>query len=133
MIRRSLLVLLVAAVPAFAVAADTMTFETYADAKGEFRWRLLDKDGKNVANSGQGYAKKADCTAMVGKFKDDISKYDFETYADNAKATRFRIKAKNGQVVGSSTGSYEKETDAKAAIAAIQKGCKTATVKEVEK
>lgn len=134
MLRRSFLAALVLPVVALtAIAADTMTFELYADAKGEFRWRLLDKDGTNVANSGQGYAKKADCAKMVENFKEDISKYSFETYADNAKKSRFRMKAKNGNVVGSSTGAYDSDADAKKAIDAIQKGTKTATVKEVEK
>jgi uncharacterized protein YegP (UPF0339 family) len=138
MFRRSILafgftLLPVLAIMASAVTlADTMTFEIYADAKGEYRWRLLDKDGKNVANSGQGYGKKADCKAMVSNFKDDISKYAFETYKDNSMQTRFRLKAKNGNVVGASTSGFEKEDDAKKVIEAIQKGTKTAEIKEIE-
>ena len=118
---------------AFAAAADKMTFEVFTDAKDEFRWRLLDGDGKNVANSGQGYSKKADCTKMVENFKDDISKYTFEVYEDNKKEQRFRLKAKNGNVVGASTGSYKNKGDAEKVIAAIESGAKDATVKEVEK
>ena len=45
-------------------AAKNMTFETYPDAKSEYRWRLKDADGNIVATSGQGYSKKADCTDM---------------------------------------------------------------------
>jgi uncharacterized protein YegP (UPF0339 family) len=118
---------------AFAAAAEKMTFEVYADAKDEYRWRLLDGDGKNVANSGQGYSKKADCTKMVENFKSDISKYTFEVYEDNKKEQRFRLKARNGNVVGSSTGSYKTKAEAEKAIAAIKSGAKDATVKEIEK
>ena len=121
-------------VTAFAAAADKkMTFEVYTDAKDEFRWRLLDGDGKNVANSGQGYDKKASCTKMVDNFKADISKYKFETYEDAKKETRFKLMAKNGNQVGASTGSYKTKSDAEAAIKAIEKGAKDADVKEVEK
>lgn len=115
----------------FAAAADKkMGFEIYPDAKGEFRWRLLDGDGTNVANSGQGYGKKADCKKMVENFKDDISKYTFEVYEDNKKESRFRLKAKNGNTVGASTGSYKTKADAEKAVEAIQKGAKDATITE---
>lgn len=133
--RRSLFAALLALplAAALASAADKMTFELYADAKDEFRWRLLDTDGKNVANSGQGYGKKADCKKMVENFKADISKYNFEVYEDNKKESRFRMKAKNGNVVGASTGSYKTKADAETAIKAIEKGVKDAAVKEIEK
>lgn len=132
--RRSLLALAVALIgSSFAAAADKkMAFEIYADAKGEHRWRLLDGEGTNVANSGQGYGKKADCKSMVENFKDDISKYTFEVYEDNKKESRFRLKAKNGNTVGSSTGSYKTKAEAETAVEAIKKGTKTASVKEVE-
>ena len=133
--RRSVLAA-VLAIPfaAFVVAADKkMTFEVFTDAKDEFRWRLLDADGKNVANSGQGYDKKASCSKMVDNFKADISKYKFETYEDNKKETRFRLMAKNGNQVGASTGSFKTKADAETAIKAIEKGVKDADVKEVAK
>src|SRR5262245_45981325 len=110
-ISRALLALtLFAALAGIAVAADKkMTFEIYPDAKSEYRWRLKDGDGKNVATSGQGYSKKSDCTSMVDKFKADISKYKFEVYEDNAKKFRFKMMASNGNEVGASNGSYEKK------------------------
>jgi uncharacterized protein YegP (UPF0339 family) len=133
--RRSLFAALLALplATALASAADKMTFELFADAKDEYRWRLLDGDGKNVANAGQGYGKKADCKKMVENFKEDISKYSFEVYEDNKKESRFRMKAKNGNVVGSSTGSYKTKADAEKAIDAIKAGLKDAAVKELEK
>ncbi|QEL18413.1 YegP family protein [Limnoglobus roseus] len=120
------------AVPVASAADKKMAFEIYPDAKGEFRWRLLDGEGTNVANSGQGYVKKADCKKMVENFKDDISKYTIEVYEDTKKESRFRLKAKNGQNVGSSTGSYKAKADADKVVAAIQKGAKDATVTEKE-
>jgi uncharacterized protein YegP (UPF0339 family) len=109
-----------------AAAAKNMSFETYPDAKSEYRWRLKDTDGNIVATSGQGYAKKADCTDMVDKFKADISKYKFEVYEDDAKKFRFRMKASNGNVVGSSSKSYDKKSDAEKVVEAIKKDVKNA-------
>ncbi len=117
-----------------APAADKkMSFEVYQDAKDEFRWRLKDGEGAIVATSGQGYGKKADCTKMVGNFQEDISKYTFDVYEDNKKEQRFRLKAKNGNVVGASNGSFKTKAEADAAIKEIQKGAKDAKVVEVEK
>ncbi|QEH35323.1 hypothetical protein OJF2_38740 [Aquisphaera giovannonii] len=36
-------------------------FTVYKDAKGEYRWRLLAKNSKIVADSGEGYKTKASC------------------------------------------------------------------------
>ena len=42
------------------------TFEIYRDHEKQFRWRAKYRDGKIVADSGQGYSRKADCRrAMV--------------------------------------------------------------------
>jgi uncharacterized protein YegP (UPF0339 family) len=129
MMTRRFLLGLVAAICAgnMAIAADKkMTFEIYPDAKMEYRWRLRDADDKIVATSGQGYKAKADCTKMVDNFKADISKYTFEVYEDNSKKSRFRMKASNGNVVGSSSSGYEKKADAEKVIDAIKKGAKDA-------
>lgn len=133
--RRVWLAVVVAlSVAGISTAADKkMSFEVYQDAKDEFRWRLKDGEGSIVATSGQGYGKKADCTKMVGNFQEDISKYTFEVYEDNKKDQRFRLKAKNGNVVGSSNGSYKTKAEAETAIKAIQKGAKDAKVVELEK
>jgi uncharacterized protein YegP (UPF0339 family) len=109
-------------------AAKNMTFEIYPDAKSEYRWRLKDADGNIVATSGQGYSKKADCTDMVDKFKADISKYKFDVYEDDGKTKkfRFRIKASNGNVVGSSSKAYDTKADAEKVVDAIKKDVKNA-------
>ncbi len=36
-------------------------FEIFRDGDGEFRWRLRAKNGKIVADSGEGYKKRKDC------------------------------------------------------------------------
>jgi len=133
--RRAWLAIVVAlSVASVAPAADKkMSFEIYQDAKDEFRWRLKDGEGSIVATSGQGYGKKADCTKMVGNFQEDISKYTFEVYEDNKKDHRFRLQAKNGNVVGSSNGSFKTKAEAETAIKEIQKGTKEAKVVELEK
>jgi uncharacterized protein YegP (UPF0339 family) len=110
-----------------------MAFEIYSDKAEEFRWRLKDTEGTIVATSGQGYKAKADCTKMVDNFKADISKYEFELYEDNKKETRFRLKAKNGNVVGASNSGYKMKADAEKVVDAIKKNVKDATVTDETK
>ena len=40
-------------------------FEVYADAKGEYRWRLKASNGQTIATGGEGYASKANAKAGI--------------------------------------------------------------------
>jgi uncharacterized protein YegP (UPF0339 family) len=124
------------AVAGLARAADKpMTFEIYADKASEFRWRLKDGDDKILATSGQGYSKKADCKDMVDKFVKDISAYNLEVYESESKKGDFRwhIKAKNGQIVGASSGAFKTKADAEKATEEVKKGAKDAKVDDKTK
>ncbi|MFV0153706.1 YegP family protein [Empedobacter falsenii] len=55
----------------------------------------------------------------------------FEIYQDKAGEYRFRLKAKNGQIIGTSQ-SYETESGAKNGIASVKTNALDAEVKEVE-
>jgi len=39
--------------------------EIYRDKKSEWRWRLKAMNGKIIANAGEGYKNKKDCTTMI--------------------------------------------------------------------
>jgi uncharacterized protein len=38
-----------------------MKFEVYQDKRGEWRWRLRVRNGKVIADSGEGYKRRASC------------------------------------------------------------------------
>lgn len=46
-----------------------MQYVLYKDANGEWRWRLVAANGKNIASSGEGYANKADCLHAIDLVK----------------------------------------------------------------
>jgi len=50
-----------------------LTFEKYLDKVKEWRWRLKAKNGKIIADSGEGYKNLADCDAMIDKIKKHAS------------------------------------------------------------
>jgi uncharacterized protein YegP (UPF0339 family) len=49
-----------------------MKFATYTDKAGQHRWRAVAKNGKTVADSGEGYASKGNATKALQKFISDV-------------------------------------------------------------
>lgn len=41
------------------------TFYTYEDRRGEFRWYLKDRNGRKIADSGEGYTTEYGCERAV--------------------------------------------------------------------
>ena len=58
--------------------ARTARFEIHKDKKGEYRWRLFAKNGRIVADSGEGYVTKAACA----KAKNRLWAVVFDTEGD---------------------------------------------------
>ena len=44
-----------------------MTFEIYRDKKGEWRWRLVARNRRIVADSGESYKRKGKAVNMIRK------------------------------------------------------------------
>ena len=49
-----------------------MKFATYTDKSSQHRWRAVAKNGKTVADSGEGYASKGNATKALQKFISDV-------------------------------------------------------------
>ena len=107
-----------------------MSFEVYKDKAGETRFRLKASNGETILSS-EGYSAKASAMNGIESVKEN-SKMDerFESYTDKAGKYRFRLKAANGQVIGSSEG-YESEASCKAGIESVKRWAKEAKIKEV--
>jgi uncharacterized protein YegP (UPF0339 family) len=111
---------------------STLTFEVYADAAKEFRWRLKNADGANLATGGEGYKDKADCRKAVDRVKADVKsdKLAFEVYEDKAKEHRWRLTAKNGEIVASSPTGYKSKAECDKAVELIRSGVAAAKVED---
>lgn len=46
-------------------------FEIYKDKTGDFRWRLTHTNGQIIANSGEGYAAKANAMGGINSVKEN--------------------------------------------------------------
>ena len=112
-------------------AGGKMTFEIYQDNAKDYRWRLKSANGAILATSGQGYKAKADCKNGVDRIKQDAAeKLKFEEYQDNKMEFRWRVKAANGQVIGSSSEGYKSKADCAKAIDVVKTGAAKADVQD---
>jgi uncharacterized protein YegP (UPF0339 family) len=108
------------------------TFEIYQDGKKEWRWRYKAANGEILATPGQGYKAKADAKQSVDALRDHADTHKAEFYEDKKKEHRWRLKAKNGQIVAVSSEGYKTKADAEKGLESLTKGAKTAKVVEIK-
>jgi uncharacterized protein YegP (UPF0339 family) len=66
-----------------------MKFVVYKDARGEYRWRLVAANGRNLADSGEGYRNKEDCLAAIRLVKEGAPKAPVEDTTTAATVGRW--------------------------------------------
>ncbi|MFB6202393.1 MAG: HVO_2922 family protein [Halorhabdus sp.] len=106
--------------PAQYLRIDPTAFEIYEDAAGEWRWRLIHRNGNVLADSGQGYSKFNDASRAVGRLQDNLTDYEFEIYEDNAGEYRWRLRASNDRIVADSGEGYTDRGEVEAAVDRVE-------------
>ncbi|MFC5133597.1 MULTISPECIES: HVO_2922 family protein [Haloferacaceae] len=133
---------------------DPAAFEVYSDKAGKWRWRLIHENGNILADSGQGYSSRSkarqglesvrsnvrdavleDLDAEAGDDEgaggDGGSKATIELYEDNAGEFRWRLRHRNGNIIGDSGEGYASKGGAEEAIERIREYAPDADVLEV--
>jgi len=103
---------------------DDLTFETYEDSAGEHRWRLNSPNGQIVADSGEGYSRRASVDDAVERVRSyapeadvlDIGRAAFEVYEDEGGEFRWRLRHRNGQIVATGSEGYTEKSKAEDAV-----------------
>jgi uncharacterized protein YegP (UPF0339 family) len=113
-------------------AGRALKFETYTDAKGEYRWRLRATNGQVIATSGQGYKDKRDRLNAIERIKKDAKTLKFQQYPDTGGQLRWRLIASNGQIIATSGQGYKDKRDCENAIEVIKNGSEGARVEEAK-
>ncbi len=104
-------------------------FEYYTDKAGEFRFRLKAGNGETILAS-EGYTSKAGCTNGIESVqKNCLDEECFEKKMTDGGKFRFNLKARNGQVIGTSQN-YESEASRDNGIAAVGRAAPDAPVVE---
>ena len=106
------------------LALDPVAFEVYADAAGEFRWRLLHRNGRILADSGEGYSTRSNArraARRVGELAPESAVDDgFEVYEDAGGEWRWRLRAANGELVADSGQGYSNRSKAIDGVERVQ-------------
>ncbi len=113
---------------------DALEFEVYEDSAGEFRWRLRGGNNQIVADSGEGYASRSgaeDAVERIGEYAPEadileIGRAAFEVYEDDGGEWRWRLRARNGNIVADSGEGYTGRTDAHDAIESVKRNAPNA-------
>ena len=100
--------------PADYLEFDPAGIEVYEDAVGEFRWRLVHRNGNVLGDSGEGYASRSNARRAADRFQeaageagvDADSGVRFETFEDAAGGHRWRLVAANGEIIADSGEGY---------------------------
>jgi len=114
---------------------DPVAYEVYADAAGQFRWRLLHRNGNILADSGEGYSSRSNArraARRVSELAPDSAVDDgFEVYEDNAEEWRWRLRAANGELVADSGEGYSNRSKAMDAVERVQSYAADADLLEI--
>jgi len=109
------------------VTRSNALFELYEDKAGEWRWRLVHRNGQIIADCGEGYESKSGAKRAVGNVKNrvevadtlEISDGAFGVYKDKAGEWRWRLIAPNGKIIADSGEGYSSKGNAKRAVSKI--------------
>jgi len=102
---------------------DPAAFEIYRDAAGKYRWRLLSKNGRILADSGQGYASRQKARQGAESVRTNAPEggaASFETYEDEAGEYRWRLVHDNGNVIADSGQGYDGEGGAEDGVVRVR-------------
>ncbi|MFC7135731.1 DUF1508 domain-containing protein [Halobaculum litoreum] len=115
--------------PADYLEFDPAGIEVYEDAAGEFRWRLVHRNGNVLGDSGEGYASRSNARRAADRVQEVVgdaavdadSGIRFETFEDAAGGHRWRLVATNGETIADSGEGYSSRSKLKDAIERVRK------------
>jgi uncharacterized protein YegP (UPF0339 family) len=106
--------------PASYLQFDPVSFEVYRDNAGEWRWRLVHKNGNIIAAASEGYTRRRDARRSVDTVKDTLGDDAFEVYEDARGDHRWRLTAANNEVIATSGEGYSSASEAREAVERVQ-------------
>jgi uncharacterized protein YegP (UPF0339 family) len=96
---------------------DPASFEVYRDAAGEWRWRLVHRNGNILGDSGEGYTRRRDARRAIEAVRERATDEEaVETYEDNAGEYRWRLVANNGEQIADSGEGYASQSNVEDAV-----------------
>jgi len=132
------------------VVASKATFEVYEDNAGQWRWRLVHRNGNIIADGSEGYASKQKVKQGLGSVKKNVaganvadqsrdepvetdaagSDATAELFADNQGKWRWRLVHDNGNIIADSGQGYASKQKAKQGLQSVKTNAPGAPVEE---
>ena len=122
-----------------AVDADSgVRFETFEDAEGGHRWRLVAANGEPIADSGEGYSSRSELEDAIERVREYAPEADrltmttaaIEVYEDAGGEFRWRLRHRNGTILGTSGEGYTSRSKALDAVNGVKRHAPNAPVEE---
>jgi len=109
--------------PADYLRFDPVSFEVFRDNAGQWRWRLVHKNGNILGDSGEGYTRRRDAKRAVDTVRNGVAdgSLAFETYEDRGGDWRWRLRAGNDELVADSGEGYSSKSSVEEAVERIEK------------
>ena len=112
------------------------SFDVYQDAADEWRWRLRNRNGNVVADSGEGYSSRTAVGDAVGRVAATVGDADtlefdpvgFVAYVDDLGEWRWRLQHRNGHILADSGEGYSSKAGMENGIEAVRRTAEEATV-----
>jgi amphi-Trp domain-containing protein len=133
------------------VVESKATFEVFEDNAGDYRWRLVHRNGNIIADGGEGYASKQKATQglesvkenapgayVVDQSKDEDAPSDggseatFELFEDSQSKWRWRLRHENGNIIADGGQGYSSKQKAKQGLTSVQNNTPGAPVEDAE-
>lgn len=110
---------------------DPAGFEIYQDRGGEFRWRLVHRNGNVLADGGEGYTRRHDASRAVDRIRERADELDFDVYEDQAGEYRWRLRGGNDQILAAVGEGYDSREGAETAVERVRELAPRADVLDV--
>ncbi len=117
--------------PAEYLRVDPTAFEVYRDRAGEWRWRLVHRNGNVLADGGEGYVRRSDAHAAIERIREDDGELTYEVYEDAAGEHRWRLRAPNDELVADGGEGYASRSGADDAVDRVRSYAPEAHVLDV--
>jgi uncharacterized protein YegP (UPF0339 family)/outer membrane murein-binding lipoprotein Lpp len=114
--------------PADYLEFDPAGIEVYEDAGGEFRWRLVHRNGNILGDSAEGYVSRSNARRAADRFRDLAGEAELdadsgariETFEDRGGDHRWRLVAANGETVADSSQGYSSRSELERAVERVR-------------
>ena len=105
-------------------------FGVFKDSVGGYRFNLHAANGEKILHS-EGYSSRSACLDGINSVKTNSTVSDnFETYFDHGGKPRFRLRARNGEIIGHSEA-YESISGCNTGIASVMRNAPIADIRDL--